>query len=350
MRWAGFLKTFLAVFSAFSGLLYAFVVAVNPYGNLPLNALGPHVIMDTNQRFQYPAIVRSGAYDSAVFGTSTSRLLNPADLERAFGGRFANLGLDSATAWEQVQLARLYLDHVKEPRTLLFGLDTVWCSATADAERITERGFPDWMFDRNPWNDWLYMLNAKALEIAGRKLAYRLGLAKERIPPNGFEVFTPPEDQYDLGKARAHIWADSVRGVMLGTPRDGSEAAPGPWAYPALVWLDELLRSVPSQTRVVLVFMPVHRAALYPPGTREEAQVDQCKGRVAAIAASRATLAIDFRIRSSITMDDSNYWDPLHYRLHIGRRIVREIKRAVEMGSGDTGGDWAFLSAPRRQE
>ena len=58
---------------------------MNRYGHLPLGVFGAHAIMDSNQRFQYPAIVRSGAFDSAMIGTSSSRLLDPAQLQ-SLGG------------------------------------------------------------------------------------------------------------------------------------------------------------------------------------------------------------------------------------------------------------------------
>ena len=72
--------------------------------------------MDLNQRFMYPQIVRSGRFDAAVFGTSTVRLLDPQRLGAAFGGRFANLGMNAGTPWEQMQLADLFLRHVPRPR------------------------------------------------------------------------------------------------------------------------------------------------------------------------------------------------------------------------------------------
>ncbi|KMO28830.1 hypothetical protein VQ03_29780, partial [Methylobacterium tarhaniae] len=90
-------------------LVLAFVTILDPYGlrAAPGRRSGP--IMDLNQRFMYPQVVRGGAYDSAVFGTSTARLLDPHGLDRAFGGRFANLAMNAATPWEQTQLARLFL-------------------------------------------------------------------------------------------------------------------------------------------------------------------------------------------------------------------------------------------------
>ena len=75
--------------------------------------------MDSNDRYQLPAVVRTRAFDSIVVGTSSSKLLNPAWLEQAFGGRFANIALNDGRAWEEYQLAQLFLRTVPQPRTLL---------------------------------------------------------------------------------------------------------------------------------------------------------------------------------------------------------------------------------------
>ena len=66
-------------------VLYAFVVLVDPWGSLPLDLPLDRVPVTSNQRFAYPMLARSDAFDSAMFGTSTTRLLRPAALNPAFG-------------------------------------------------------------------------------------------------------------------------------------------------------------------------------------------------------------------------------------------------------------------------
>ena len=63
--------------------LYAFVVLVDPWGSLPMDLKLDRVPVTSNQRFAYPVLARSDAFDSAIFGTSTSRLLRPAALNPA---------------------------------------------------------------------------------------------------------------------------------------------------------------------------------------------------------------------------------------------------------------------------
>jgi hypothetical protein len=345
MSWASFLKRTLLVFGLALGLLLALIIAMNPFGNLPVHAFGPHVIMDTNDRFQFPAVVRSGAFDSAVFGSSSSKLLDPAWLEGAFGGRFANLALNDGRAWEQSQLAQLFLESVPRPRTFLFGLDWAWCAADADVKRITPRGFPEWIYDADPGNDWLYLLNVKAAETAARQLANRLGLLPARFPANGYDVFVPPESAYDAAKAKRNVWRDRTGPIVPQVPAYvATDKERGEWKFPALAWLQDLLAKAPADMQIVLAFMPAHLAAQTQPGSQEAAREGECKARIAAMAAVRGAHLIDFKIGSPITREDANYWDPLHYRLPVAKRIVEDIAKAVATGRDDPGGDWRYLA------
>ena len=69
--WADSLRWFCgaAVVLALAALL--FNTLIDPYGANPLRLRFERPLMDINQRFMYPQVLRSGEYDSAVFGTST---------------------------------------------------------------------------------------------------------------------------------------------------------------------------------------------------------------------------------------------------------------------------------------
>ncbi len=348
--WGQFLKIAVGCLAGLLTIAFGFIVLMNPYGHLPIHVFGAHVIMDINQRFQYPAIVRSGVFDSAVIGTSTSRLLDPDQLDAKLGGRFANLAMNDARAWEQYRLARLFLRHQPRPRVLLFALDEAWCRANADVARVTTRGFPEWLYDESRWNDWLYLLNPRTLEFAGRVAGYRLGLKPPRIPANGFEVFVPPESAYDPVKVEKALWQGGPRQIVPQTPAYVASAEElRSWRFPALAWLEELLAATPEDTRRLLVFMPAHVSAQPAPGSRGAAHERICKLRVAEIGRRHRATVIDFLIASPITTNDANYWDRLHYRLPIARRVVAGIARALASGKDDPGGDWVLI-VPRSRE
>ncbi len=335
-----FIAVFLAVCGGLATLLLAFILLLDPYGVSPIQLPLKRAIMDINQRYMYPQVVRTRAFDSVVIGTSTSRLLDPEALNAAFGGRFANLAMNAGTAWEQSELGKLYLRHNPSPRTAIIGIDRVWCMPEGVIEKITFRGFPAWMYDENPLNDLPQVFNLQTLEIAGRLALFHLRLMPERIRRDGYEVFTPPEATYDLARARFHLWKGS-RDTTI-TPQvpavtlrpDEVDAL----VFPAIAWLDDLLGRMPAETRRILAYMPVHIAAQPVPGSRDAATVDVCKARIDAVARRHGAQVVDFAIHSPVTREDSNYWDPLHYRLPIADRITAGLKRAAETGQNDPDG------------
>lgn len=346
--WRSMLAHLAAAFAAVFGFVAAFALAFDPYGAAPWSGGKPPALMDLNQRFMYPQLVRSHRFDAAIFGTSTIRLLNPDRIDQLFGVRSANLAMNSATAWEQTRIADLFLRETPHPKLVIMGLDPLWCEEDADspAKRLTFRAFPDSFYDDNRWNDWPHLLNLKGLEVAWRLAAHQVGLMPERLGANGYEVFTPPEGQYDLLRARAHIYEGGVPQSAPRPPVQVSKEQRDAWRYPALDWLSSLIGRLPPETRVILVFPPRHMNAQDAEGSLGQARDAECKARVARLAAGQATV-VDFRFPSPITRNDENFWDSLHYRLHIAARIATGLSEAVNTGRDGDGGVYRVLGPER---
>jgi hypothetical protein len=346
-RWTRFLRLTAVLAAAVAASAIVLIALLNPYGNLP--GVLPFKLVDGSQRYLYPAVARSGRYDSLVIGTSTARLLDPAHLEAAFGGRFANLAFNNGQAWEQMQIAEVFLRVVPRPRTLVVGLDYVWCTPKADSERTKAHfPFPAWQYDDDPWNDLPHMFNRRTLAIAAEKLLHHAGLKAPLFGDNGFAVFTPPEGRYDAARIEASLAAGraSRDGVPHADDVADARLPPDAWRFPALTWLDQLLAQFgPSEEgrQRLLVFMPVHVAAQPLPGSPAAAREAACKEQVTAIGTRRGAKAIDFRIESQITADDLNYWDALHYRIGVAEAIVTGIRRATDTGENDPAGTWRVL-------
>lgn len=333
-------------------VLWALVVAIDPYGLRAAPGKPALPIMDLNQRFMYPQLARGGRFDAAVFGTSTVRLLDPVTLDRLFGARFANLGLNAGTPWEQVQLARLFLRHVPHPRTLIFGIDVTWCEAdaAAPAKRLTFRTFPDWLYDEDASADVLHLFTARAAELAFRVALYRVGLAQERIRGDGYERFVPPDAQYDVERARTHIRGPQGPGAVRAEAAFPVRAMDGERTgavFPALAWLDDLLSGVSAGTDVMLAFPPTHVAAQPPPGSAAAERETACKGQVAKLGARYGAVVVDFRVPSAVTTEDSNYWDPLHYRVGIAERLAAALKAARDTRRDEKDGFYRVLGEPQ---
>lgn len=332
--WTGFARSFVVSAAALGLAVIGFVAAIDPYGLRAAPGRPPGPILDANQRLSYPQIARGGPFDAAVFGTSTARLLDPQALDAAFGVRFANLAMNAATPDEQTRLATLFL--ARRPiRAVLFGLDATWCSADPPAR--TANAFPDWLYaDRAP-GDVLRQVNLRSVTTAVRTGLADLGLARPRIRGDGYAVFTPPDEHYDLGRAQAHIRA----GTVDATADDRLDAL-----MPALTRLDDLLGRLPAEALKVVAFMPVHAAAQGPPDSAAGRRAEACKARTAMIGKRRGAVVVDFRLISPLTTRDENYWDALHYRLPVAARLVSDLKAAVATGRDAPDGVYRVLTHP----
>ena len=334
VAWHGFLRAGSYVGLGGFLLLVALILVLDPYGRR-----APSPIMDINQRYMYPQLARSGRFDSAVFGTSTARLLDPVLLDQKLGGRFANLAINAGTPWEQLQLATLFLRHVPAPKTIVLGFDRPWCDPRAGepGQRVTFRSFPPWLYDENAIDDLPHLVNLKTLEISGRLALHRLGWMPERIRGDGYEVFTPPEATYDLARARLHLAAGAIEGARAPHP-----PATGP--LPTTAWLSDFARALPPSTRLVALFPPVHGEAQAVAGSAAGIADEACKAAIVAALGPGRTLALDYRIRSPLATEDSNFWDSLP----IATRIIDDIRQARTGPPADNDGGYRLLSGPAK--
>ncbi|HEV7336073.1 MAG TPA: hypothetical protein VGO06_08905 [Bosea sp. (in: a-proteobacteria)] len=337
-RWRGWTRVFGLTALGVIAALFGFIAALDPYGARVQAGQSARPLMDLNQRFMYPQLVRSGAFDSAILGTSTLRLLDPAILSQGLQTHLVNLGMNAATPWEQVQIATLFARKTAAPKYVIWGIDPLWCDADATEEekRLTPRPFPPWLYDDATWNDWAKQLNFTTLEIAVRLAGHRLGLVPPRIRGDGYEVFTPPEASYDLARARFHLYRHTDGKVLdlapLSPPEFVAAEQRAAWRFPALAWLDQALAAFPQQTRRILVLPPIHGATLPREGTAGFERQQACKAQIAAIAARHGAIIADYAHVSPLTREDTNYWDPLHYRLPIARRIEADL---IALGRGE---------------
>src|SRR6476659_4956480 len=151
-------------------VIYAFVVLVDPFDTLPLSPPADRVPVASNARFAFPSLARSDRFDSAIFGTSTSRLLRPAVLNAEFGARFVNLSMNAATAYEQSRLMAVFRTAHPATRMVLIGLDISY---------FTPRAFPAWMYDGGLWRGYREMFNLYAVQEAGQEFGILTGIKRQ---------------------------------------------------------------------------------------------------------------------------------------------------------------------------
>lgn len=342
--WRRFVKLFLGIFV--SGILAAalFILLLDPYDMVPFSLPIERPLVSGSQRYAYPQAMRSGRFDSIIVGSSTARLIDPEQLNGPFKARFANMAMNASSAWEEWTTFEYFRRHVGVPKALIVGVDDGWCDPNADRDRA-RHGFPEWMYDDDRWNDYAHLFNSGTLELAGRLIGYHLGLYSARSRYDGFDIFTPPESDYDLARAKRGIWVARPEAPL-------PDAAPPPLPdtdrralrFPALEWLDAMLGEMPEGSRKILAFMPVHVAIQAWPGTPAAAVEAECKAQIQATGHAHGAQVIDWRIASPITTNDANYWDALHYRLPIAQRIARELVEAALDGKESAEGDYRIVA------
>jgi len=326
MSWRRFLTITLAAFAACALACYAFILVLDPYMNVPFSPALPRAPVSQNQRYAYPALARSADFDSAIVGTSMVRLLNPSRLNALLDARFVNLAMNSATAYEQVQMNALFLRHHPAPRVMIYALDDSWCRAVETPDRYTFRDFPEFMFDDNPWNDLLYLFNDKALENAVRMLELVQGRREPKYGADGYFDFTRDFGAYDLARTRQRIYGAPTPPPAPPALDLRPAAEPALPAMANLRLLSEMLGAAPAGTRRVLLIPPMHlwHQQAHAAGYRA------CKAEALAIAARvPGVTVLDYLLDSDLTRRDEHFWDALHYSDPIAARIERDVAAAL---------------------
>ncbi len=318
--WRRTLAWFVGATLGLLAFVYLFVALIDPWGMLPLSPPLPRVPISTNARFSMPALASAPAFDSAIVGSSSSRLLRPAVLDGLLGGRFVNLAMNAATAWEQSQMLALFTRTHPAARFVIIGLDSVWCAEAP--ERTTGRPFPEWMYGRSPWRGYGEIFNLYAVQEAASQLWVMLGFKQRRYGLDGYTSFVPPESAYDAARV-------GLAFARWGLPPN-LPAGTGPKTLPALPMLASALQALPGSTRKIVFFTPAHVSQQGAPGSDLAANWAACKAQVAAIAGRVPnTVVADFLFPSAITSDQTNYWDPVHYRVPIADRIMTDLAAAT---------------------
>ena len=323
------------VFAGVALLLFGFVAGVDAWDMLPASPPFARWPVDGNARYAFPALARSAAFDSANFGTSSTRLLRPAALDPLFHARFVNLAMNSATAYEQAELMQLFILAHPAPVAIAVGLDLEWCKTAADTTEHAMFRFPAWLYAPSAWARYRHIFDLYGVELAGRAFAEFSGLKPRVYGSDGYTRFVPDDAGYDVARAAGHLAGAAPWGPA-------HDPGPGPtgWAMPGIDLLRTRLAAVPAGTVKLLYFVPYNARLLATGGSALLLQ-RECKRRIAALAAGMAgATAVDFMIPSPITTVDANYWDPLHFRVGIAERLASDLAAALR---GDRSVDYVLL-------
>ena len=318
-EWGRCLAACLGALGLGTLLLFAVMIAVDPYDTGKFGLFGIDGIDDRNTRTATASRARDPQFDSAVIGNSTAQMLNPADLSRATGLRFVQLYLTGGSPREQLAVLSSFLRNHQRVGALVFVADPFWCAHELREPRPGD--FSYWLYDNSSLAYAARLMSWPAIEHVSQRISIGLGLRK-RNDPDGFFSY---EDIWLPGTFR-----------QINPPRDPVPAgsAANRDNFPEVSLLDDAIKRLPANVAVVVVVPPTFHTTIAKPGTAEAAEREACSAALQRTVADRPhSNFINYRIENALTRDPANFADYIHYRPAIASRMVEGIAASIRFGA-----------------
>jgi hypothetical protein len=314
---------FLTVLFGGIGLIYAFLLVVDPWDTGRFPSPMPAGVVDTDRRSATASRGRDPSFNAAIFGNSRTFLLDPETLSKATGLNFVSLGAPGAGPQEEMLVARYFLRLHPDTKAILFGIDERWCSHDPSMPMVI--AFPFWLY-RGDLEYLANLLSTRSFTTARTRI--RLALGRETpTDPRGYL-------DYEAGKVWKFLPPATVEPAAATAPA----AVQANTYFPALEAFDGLLAELPPQTRFMIMMPPAYETKLPRPGTQEAADLAACKAGLARRLGRQGIALQDYMVDGQIARDPENFLDMVHYRNNVARIIEDGIIDVFNRGPG-----WARL-------
>jgi hypothetical protein len=310
---------FLTVFFGGIGLVYAFLVVVDPWDTGRFPSPMPAGVADGDRRTATASRARDPAFDAAIVGNSRTFLLDPETLSKATGLSFVSLGAPGAGPQEALLVARYFLRRHPGAKAIVFGIDERWCSHDPSMPMVV--AFPFWLYR----GDLEYLANLLSTRsVAAARSRIRLALGREaRTDPRGFF-------DYEAGK----MWKFNPPAPVEPAAAAAPAAVQADTYFPALEAFDGLLAAMPPQTRFIIMMPPAYQMKLPRPGTQEAVDLAACKAGLARRLGRQGVALLDYMVDGQIARDPENFLDMVHYRNNVARIIEDGVVDVFNRGTG----------------
>jgi hypothetical protein len=313
--WRRFVRTFLAVLLGGLAVLYALIIAIDPYDTGRFPTFMPVGVSDENQQTASASNGRNPIFDAAVFGNSHGMLLSPVRLGELTGLSFVQMTSPGSGPREQMILMRWFMRHHRQIKALVITADQTWCTHDPAIPMLYQ--FPPWLYAESNLEYLAHMLNTRSLNTAYRRVLIALGYIKPTNPDGYWD--------YEVGRTwsfRPERPAGGTLAPILSSDVNRS--------YPALDALDQILAKLPPKTPVVVVMPPQFYTLLPPVGSQEAAEFAACKAEIATrIRARERSGFFDYLNDTPAARNPENFMDPEHYRANIAREIEADIAGVI---------------------
>ena len=114
-----------------------------------------------DERYQNDGIARHFSYDALITGTSMTQNFKPSEFDQLWGTEAVKIAFSGASYREVNENICRALEYNDKIRYVLRSLDSSVLNQPADQN--TYEGYPEYLFDSNPFNDVQYLLNKEVV-------------------------------------------------------------------------------------------------------------------------------------------------------------------------------------------
>lgn len=167
-KWA---VSFLALLLAALTLLGAVTAVIDPFFHYhaPLPCLQYRIFY---QRYQNDGIVKHFDYDAVITGNSMCENFKASELDALFGTNAIKVPFSGASSKELDLNNRTAIKYNPDIRMLVMDLDYDNLVSDKDAMSYDAADYPDFLYDRNPFNDVKYLFNKSIFKYSLDVLSY----------------------------------------------------------------------------------------------------------------------------------------------------------------------------------
>jgi hypothetical protein len=314
---------YLTVFFGGIGLIYVFLLVVDPWDTGRFPTPMPSGVFDIERRTATASRGRDLRFDSAIFGNSRTYSIDPRRLSAATGYEFVSLGTPDAGPREEIQATRYFLQYHPAARAIVFATDERWCSHDPSVPMLNV--FPFWLY-RGNLEYLAHLLSTRSFNAAQVRIKLAMGRVA-RTDPRGYL-------DYEVGR----VW--NFHPPVPSEPAAAPASAPvqANASFPGIEMFDGLLAELPRETRFMLLMPPLYYAALPRPGTQEAADLLACKAALAQRLGRQGVAFLDYQVDVPLSRDPKNFMDMKHYRNNVARIIEDGIIDAFGSSAGEGAG------------
>ena len=315
--WSRCLLACLVTLAICASIVFAFVIAIDPYDSGKFGFLGIEGVADRNTVTANASRARDPNFDSAIIGNSTALLINPGRLSQATGFRFVQLSVVGGSPLEERTVLDTFLRYHRHVGAVAIGADPSWCVHDLS---VKPRPFPYWLYDDGLLAYAGALFSGAAIEHAFQRLSIGLGKRQRSDPSGTFDS----EDTWPIGEFRNTAHPSDPPLAANPALRD---------VFPEVTRLDELIKRLPPDLPVVVVVPPTLAETVAKPGSPQAAEREACNQALKRTVAGRPhSNFINFRVDNALTRDRKNFIDYIHYRSIIANRLSDAIIDSFRLG------------------